>query len=67
MKCTHHLGYDSHRIGTEVKTNRRIADKRFRSAKSVSLWTLFIALERNRAGSGNLHSGDKWSFCLTSA
>lgn len=20
-----------------------------------------------RAGSGNLHSGDKWSFCLTSA
>jgi transposase len=21
----------------------------------------------DRAGSGNLHSGDKWNFCLTSA
>ncbi len=25
------------------------------------------APDRLRAGSGNLHSGDKWSFCLTSA
>ena len=23
--------------------------------------------QAERAGSGNLHSGDKWSFCLTSA
>ena len=27
----------------------------------------FEAMEDERAGSGNLHSGDKWSFCLTSA
>ena len=24
-------------------------------------------IPEERAGSGNLHSGDKWSFCLTSA
>ena len=26
-----------------------------------------VIFESDRAGSGNLHSGDKWSFCLTSA
>ena len=32
-------------------------EKLFSDERSVAL----------RAGSGNLHSGDKWSFCLTSA
>jgi hypothetical protein len=33
------------------------------SAKGTSV----ILDDNNRAGSGNLHRGDKWNFCLTSA
>ena len=33
----------------------------------LQTWLALPDGKEERAGSGNLHSGDKWSFCLTSA